>query len=189
MAVFSKAFSTTMGHEGGYANNKLDTGGETYKGIARRHNPSWKGWPIIDAIQPHTAVNINKVAGANAALQEQVKAFYLVNYWNINRLTDLLDQQLAENVFDFGVNAGTVKGAKTLQQAHNNLSSCGDLTVDGVIGPKTIAAVNLLSPQKLHGEYNRLKKAHYDGIIERNPSQAVFRNSWYSRIKPYKNLA
>lgn len=186
MADFKIAYKDTMQVEGGYANNKLDTGGETYKGISRKHNPSWKGWPIIDAIKPHTATEINRQGVSNAYLQELVKAFYLTNYWNINRLGEITDQQLANNVFDFGVNAGTKVAAKMLQKAYNIAIEPKDLVVDGIIGKGSLAAINEVPSRKVYDAFNDLRKEFYDGIIARNPSQAVFRKSWYSRIKPYK---
>lgn len=30
-------------HEGGYSNDPIDLGGETYKGIARNAHPNWQG--------------------------------------------------------------------------------------------------------------------------------------------------
>ena len=41
MAEFSEAFTQTAAHEGGYSNDPLDRGGETYRGIARVHHPDW----------------------------------------------------------------------------------------------------------------------------------------------------
>lgn len=188
MASFDKAFDLTMGHEGGYANNPKDRGGETYKGIARKYWPKWSGWAILDAIKPHTAVNINKVAGSNQPLQTAIKQFYKQNFWDNIDLTNVQDQQLANNVFDFGVNGGTGRAARFLQMAANKVSTCEDIAVDGAIGPKTMALVNQLNAKAVYDAYNTLKKAHYDSEIENNPSQIVFKNSWYSRIKPYKEV-
>jgi len=184
MAKFSEAYAETMSAEGGYAFNPADKGGETYKGIARKYNPTWKGWPILDAIKPHTPANINKVAGSNPTLQEYVKAFYHVNYWDINKLGDIIDQQLANNVFDFGVNAGTKTAAKMLQRAYNYVTT--ELTVDGIIGSKTMIAINGASAEVIYNKFNDFRRQFYDAIIARDPSQAQFRKSWYSRIKPHK---
>ena len=48
MAIFNSAFQITMGNEGGYANNPADSGGETYKGIAKNYWPNWEGWTAVD---------------------------------------------------------------------------------------------------------------------------------------------
>lgn len=188
MASFDKAFDLTMGHEGGYANNPKDRGGETYKGIARKYWPKWDGWAILDKITPHTAANINKVAGNNTSLQSAIRSFYKKNFWDTINLSGIQDQQLSNNVFDFGVNGGTGRAARFLQISANKVSTCEDVVVDGSIGPKTTTLVNTLNAKAVYDAYNVLKKAHYDSEIDNNPSQIVFKNSWYSRIKPYKEL-
>lgn len=40
MADFQESFRIAMGHEGGYSKDPDDAGGETYKGISRKFNPS-----------------------------------------------------------------------------------------------------------------------------------------------------
>ena len=40
MANFSDAYALTSAHEGGYVNDPVDRGGETYRGIARRYFPN-----------------------------------------------------------------------------------------------------------------------------------------------------
>jgi lysozyme family protein len=44
------SFEDTMKHveemEGGWANNPADSGGETFRGIARNFHKSWPGWAI-----------------------------------------------------------------------------------------------------------------------------------------------
>lgn len=51
MADFNKAHLEVMGNEGGYANNPADSGGETYKGIARKFHPAWPGWKMVDDLK------------------------------------------------------------------------------------------------------------------------------------------
>lgn len=187
MANFEIAYNHTANNEGGYANHPNDTGGETYKGISRNNWPKWSGWTIIDTIKAahgKTAKVINQFAGASPTLQAKVKEFYSINFWYPLNLQLINDQQLANNVYDFGVNAGTAKAGKFLQQAANSI--CGGLIVDGQVGNATLSQVNKLDSKGVYTAFNTLRKAFYDGIIKNNPSQAVFRASWYSRIIPYK---
>ncbi len=51
MAIFDAAFEKTAAIEGGYVFDPDDAGGETYKGISRRFNPSWGGWDKIDEVK------------------------------------------------------------------------------------------------------------------------------------------
>lgn len=187
MADFEKAYSHTAKNEGLYANNKADTGGETYMGISRNNWPKWGGWPIIDGIKKQygtSASIINRYGSSNATLMAKVKEFYKTNFWYPLNLQLFTDQQLANNVYDFGVNAGIGRAAKFLQQAINSI--CGSVTVDGDIGNQTITSLSKLNQKQVYDAFNSLRKGFYDGIIRNNPSQAQFRNSWYSRIIPYK---
>lgn len=182
MAVFDLAYQHTARNEGGYANNPKDKGGETYAGISRKNWPNWGGWRFIDGIkQQHgtTADIINKYAGASEIVQSLVKEFYKTNFWYPLGLSMVNDQQLANNVYDFAVNAGVTTSAKRLQRA-------AGVRDDGIIGNQTLRAVNALPANHVYDTFNGLRKAYYDNIIAKNPSQAVFKNSWYSRIIPYR---
>lgn len=189
MADFNIAFKHTAKNEGLYANNPDDRGKETYSGIARNYWGAWKGWAQIDTIKKNfgtDAKTINTHAGSNPVLQAQVQEFYKANFWYPNNLQLLSDQQLANNVYDFGVNAGIGASGKRLQMAANTLGC--NLAIDGQVGNKTIADVNKLDANAVYNAFNTERKKYYDNIIAKNPSQKQFRNSWYSRITPYQNL-
>lgn len=187
MADFNTSYKHTSENEGGYANNPADNGGETYMGIARKFWPTWKGWKLIDLIKQQygtSAAIINKHAGSSQIIQSLVAEFYKTNFWYPNNLHLINDQQLANNVYDFGVNAGIGTAAKRIQRAANSV--CGNLVVDGKVGNATVLAINKLDGKAVYDAFNIERKAYYDNIIANNPSQAQFRKSWYSRIIPYQ---
>lgn len=181
MARFDEAFKITERNEGGYANNPADNGGETYAGVARKFWPNWSGWGIIDAAKKinKSAKHINQYAKANG-IDAHVGKFYKTNFWDANKLDLFNDQQLANNVYDFGVNSGVIKAAKVLQQALK-------IKDDGIVGNQTIAAVNASNVKDLHNTYNGARIEFYNRIAQ-NPGQSQFLRSWLSRIKPYKNI-
>lgn len=190
MADFNKAFEITMGHEGGYANNPNDNGGETYKGVARKFWPKWEGWKAIDAIKSKygaSAAIINKHAGTDAALQKAIKSFYKTNFWDVYSLDKVNDQAIAEEMFDTGVNMGIKVEAEFLQRALNLTNNNGklfkDLFVDGDIGPITLGVLNNHPNKKLVLKIlNVMQGARYIDIAERNKTQEMFINSWFSRV-------
>jgi len=187
MADFSKAHREVMGNEGGYANNPADTGGETYKGIARKHHPSWAGWVFIDKAkktvtkQPAYGTSswrewvrqFNAVLQCDNTLQGWVLSFYRANFWDANRCGDVVDQRVATWLYDHVVNAGG-RGAKWMQEA-------AGVKADGAIGPKSIAAINAADPAQLLQEaedvaaFYRLDRAVADA------SQIQFLPSWLRR--------
>lgn len=180
MAKFEIAEAITGRNEGGYANNPADTGGETYAGIARKHWPNWRGWGIIDQIKNSygtAAATINRQAQLNPSLTIMISEFYKKNFWDVNRLDDFYDQQIANTVYDFGVNSGTGRAAKYLQSAVG-------VTQDGKIGPKTIAEVNRLDSSVIYGKYNAARETFYKSIAIGN--QAQFLKSWLRRLKKYQ---
>ncbi len=79
---------------------------------------------------------------------------------------------------------GTGEGAKLLQTAIDTFPN-QSITIDKKVGPKTIEAANTLDSEKLYNVINHLRTAHYEAILVHNPSDAGFKNSWMSRIKPY----
>ena len=193
MADFEKAIIKTLEHEGLYSVDPIDKGGETYKGIARRMHPNWAGWKIIDSYKTMSNFPKNTVSDPN--LQKAVKSFYKDNFWDINFLDQMPSQYVAEELFDTGVNMGTYRAAKFLQEALNVLNNNGklynDLSVDGKVGPNTIRAVNLCINNKgdsyLYKVLNILQGSFYIDIIRRDPSQEKFAYGWLSRVE-FKKL-
>lgn len=190
MAKFEIAESITGRNEGGYANDPADKGGETYAGVARNYWPNWQGWKIIDNIKFDLRVNsvvtasrINKAAKANSVLTGLISKFYKQNFWDVNKLDQINDQQLANTVYDFGVNSGTGRAANFLQQSINSQVSL-DIIVDGNIGPVTISKANSVDPALLHASFNKRREDFYRSIAK--GSQAKFLSNWLSRLKKYK---
>lgn len=190
MADFNKAFLITMGHEGGYANHPADRGGETYKGVARRFWPNWAGWKAIDNIKAKHGSNaeiINRHAEKDVVLQNAIRAFYKANFWDVYNLDGVNNQEIAEEMFDTGVNIGVPVQSRLLQRALNlanqNQRLYKDLVIDGKIGPVTLGVLNRHPNQKLVLKIlNVLQGARYIDIAEKNPTQEVFINSWFSRV-------
>jgi hypothetical protein len=99
------------------------------------------------------------------ALQE----FYLAHFWTPVNLGGLESQDVANRVYDQGVNGGTNGAVRLLQAA---LSMLGHSVFnDGVIGPETIAAANACDPEALLAAYRTLRKRHYQSVYDANPDK------------------
>lgn len=139
---FERAFMETALAEGGYVNDPQDKGGETYKGIARKMHPDWKGWPLVDLIK-----RINGDFESNQNLQDAVKDFYRAEFWEKLRCDEIdqISEVVAEELFEAAVNCGPANGVRFLQRALNRCNVNGtlyaDITEDGIIGKGTIGAV------------------------------------------------
>ena len=165
MANFKPAFQQMIKREGGYRLHKVagDRGGQTYAGIARNHHPDWQGWAIIDKGELH-----------NDRLVPMVRGFYRVNYWQRIGGSDISHQHVAETLFDFAVNAGVVTAVKLAQAVVG-------VAPDGIVGPKTIAALTQADPEQFIAHYALAKIARYAKICTRDPSQKKFLLGWINR--------
>lgn len=113
---FDTAFERLIGHEGGYSNHPDDPGGETM-------------WGVTAAV-----ARANGYAGPMRSYpRELAKALYRSLYWDKVK-ADSMPFPVAFQVFDAAVNHGTGQAAKFLQRA-------AGVVDDGIIGPKTLAAV------------------------------------------------
>lgn len=142
MADFKQAHRLTLAIEGGYSNDKDDPGGETFKGIARNYHPTWEGWEIIDSIKNKPC--FPQCAMANDELTKLENSFYKKKFWDVMKLDYLVNQRVANELYDSGVNIGWRKVAKWFQEALNLLNrdqkDYNDLVVDGAIGNKSLEA-------------------------------------------------
>lgn len=190
MADFKQAYKKTMSVEGGLANHPADKGGLTYMGITVRDWPTWGGWVHINNARRQTGDTkvINRILAGNADLQAEVMKFYKREYWDVNKLDQIESQELAEELFDGGVNCGWKRAARWLQEALNltnlNGASYPDMTVDGIVGPITLnRANNHKRPTLLLIILKALRGERYLEIMRNDPTQEVFANSWFSRLE------
>jgi len=172
MANFDEALEETLKAEGGYVFDKDDPGGETYKGIARTRNPKWSGWTTIDILRNKR--NFPSNLDNDPQLQQQVKDLYQVNYWDRVRGDDIDNQDVAESIFDFAVNAGPATSAKLAQ-----------ITVgakaDGVIGPQTLAKINADDVRAFLAVFTLSKIGRYVNICEKRRESRKYFFGWVRR--------
>lgn len=157
---FITAVNVVLKDEGGYVWDKNDSGGETNYGISKRSYPN---------------VDIKNLT------RDQAIAIYYKDFWCTGPYGGIASSALACKVFNTSVNAGQSRAIKLLQQAAN--AQGAHLTVDGVAGPKTIAAINAMYAPAVLASYREAQEAFYLAIIAKDPSQAKFKNGWIKRAR------
>lgn len=172
MANFEKAFELTMKAEGGYVNDPDDPGGETYMGIARSRNAKWQGWITIDLLKHKS--DFPKNMDNNEELQRKVKEFYEANYWDKVRGDDIVDQDIAESIFDFAVNGGARTSSKLAQIAV-------EAEPDGVIGPNTLKKINAEDKKTFLAVFALAKIGRYVKIVEGRKESRKYFYGWVRR--------
>jgi lysozyme family protein len=178
VSEFLPALAFTLPQEGGYANDPVDAGGETYRGVARNKHPEWEGWPIVDDLKAWPGFPHN-LAG-NAEIQDMVVKFYQRSFWN-PLLAQIKDQAIANKIFDLGVNEGQKEITLITQRACND---CGQETeVDGKLGSATIKSINAADPDQLMKAIKINANLFYDQIEKSHPSwKKRFDHNWRKRV-------
>jgi len=167
---FEKALGHVLAYEGGYVNHPNDKGGETNYGItiavARKHG--YDG-PMKD-IPMHV-----------------VRKIYKIGYWDTQSLDAVAatHPEIADEMFECGVNCGTRTSATFLQRALNLMTKAA-LKTDGKIGPASLNALAQIRTEAdkatLHKILNVLQGARYIFLAEENPTQKAFIRGWLTRV-------
>lgn len=190
MANFITAYNKTLHFEGGYSGNDPDDrGGETYAGISRKFHSEWEGWKVID-IHKNLPEFPSNVYG-HPLLTSMVHTFYKKEYWDVNKLDYVMSQNIANEVFDTGVNMGIRTAAKFLQYSLNVLNKKGKLwkniTVDGLIGNGTLKALNSCldyrGDEYLYKVMNILQGNLYIKIMLNREDQEKYAYGWLNRVQ------
>lgn len=162
---FEPILTNTLKLEGG---KTVDTGGVTNMGVTQ------------SAFDAYAQENNIPVKSVNDLKLGDVSKFYEEKYWKQPKISELPSEKVAALVFDYGVNAGTGTAVKSLQKIVGSKS-------DGVIGKKTLAAVNEYIAK--HGEQELAERIisdredHYVNLVNSNPDKyGRYFNGWMNRI-------
>ena len=160
--------------EGGYVDHPSDPGGRTKYGITE------------------------KVARANGYLghmrdlpRSTAYSIYYTRYVVAPNFDDVaaIDQKVAEELIDTGVNAGTDRAAKWFQEALNGLNERGkaypDIKVDGVVGSASIGAFRAFKARRgktatliMLRALDAYQGYHYLTLARDNSKFEDFLNGW-----------
>lgn len=172
-------FNSILGKEGGYVNNPNDKGGPT-------------NWGITQAV-----ARAHGYSGDMKSLtRDQALKILEADYWYGPRFNQIAEvsSEIAVELADTGVNMGPSVAAKFLQRSLNVFNRQGklypDITADGQIGPRTIAALNAyLAYRKGSGlkvmlkALNSLQGARYIELSESRPANEEFTFGWFERVE------
>ena len=161
---FEQSLVYVINSEGGYSNSPADPGGCTNLGVTQRTWEDWVGHPVTEA-------------DMRALGPEDVIALYKVRYWKAVR-GDELPRGVDYAVFDIAVNSGPKRAIKILQRV-------AGADVDGVIGPKTLAAAAECDPKELILSICRARMMYLINI----PEYTTFGKGWTRRVNDVQTRA
>jgi lysozyme family protein len=166
MSRFETCLEFILAREGGYVNHPADRGGPTNKGITQK---------TYDDYRTRRSLGRMPVVSISG---EEIADIYRTQYWQ-RAACDNLPEPVDMVIFDAAVNSGPKQAVKWLQRIVGTVQ-------DGAAGPNTLKAVEAYAAQ--HGakalakDVIALREMFYDEIVDRDPSQAVFKRGWDSRM-------
>ena len=153
-------------HEGGFVNDPLDRGGATNKGVTIA---VWKAQGYDKDGDGDIDVADLKLISVEDATNIMKK-----NYWDRWKADQIKNQAIANTVVDWVWGSG-VWGIKIPQRILG-------VKDDGVVGAKTIEALNNQDPKKFLEKLYLARFSFLDGIVASNPSQKRFIKGWKNRM-------
>lgn len=155
---FLRAVETVLKHEGGYVHHPDDPGGETNWGISKR------SYPDLDI------KNLTR---------EQAIAIYKRDWWDRYKYGLINDVDVAAKVLDMSVNMGPAAAHRALQKSLSFLGA--NLVVDGILGPKTLEAVNGADPKRLLQVLRWQAAEYYFLLADHKAQNRTFLIGWLRR--------
>jgi lysozyme family protein len=177
MSLKNRVISKIITLEGGYVNDKEDSGGETKYGITKC---------------------IALFYGYKGSMRDLPKnrAFYIYRrrYWDSMRLDDIesiAGEVIVEELLDTAINMGVSRASEFLQRSLNALNNreknYKDLIVDRNIGDATLSALKSFIRSRetkgcvvLSKMLNSLQGAFYITLAERREKDEKFIYGWFS---------
>ena len=172
-----------VAREGGYVNDPDDPGGATKHGVTigtmRRLDMDLDGDGRVTA------------RDVTALERDQAVEIFLEHYYARPRIS-ALPEVLQASVFDMYVNAGA-NAVRILQRLLGEMDQ--PVAVDGVIGPKTIAAAKAAAaaaPDHIADAYGIARRNYYYSLADRRPRSRKFarrrdggKGGWITRAEEF----
>jgi lysozyme family protein len=158
------SFTAVLKHEGGFVNHPKDPGGMTNLGVTKA---AWEGY---------VSKTVDE-AFMRSLTPDVVKPFYKAMYWDKIK-GDQLPAGVDYAAYDLAVNSGVGRAAKYLQQI-------AGVTVDGVLGPKSMGAIRECDPEQM---VEALCNMRLD-FLKRLPTFDTFGKGWSIRVADVKAKA
>jgi lysozyme family protein len=154
-------------------NRVLDAEGEEYSNYPedRGHETKWGVTMPVLAEFRGCSVTVSQL---QALTREEAFEVFEHLYANRSGFLQIRDERVSAMLIDFAVNAGIGAATKALQGVLG-------VTVDGICGPVTVAAVNSWDGAALLKRLGLARQKFYVGLVKRDPSQVVFLEGWLNR--------
>ena len=190
MASIDNLIPFILKWEGGFVNDPTDRGGATNKGVTIA---TYEAYCKKKGLPRQTVKQLKNIPDAH--WREIVKTMY----WDKWHADDILSQKVANILVDW-VWASGIHGIKKPQALLG-------VKVDGIVGDKTLLAVNCADPEELFAAIYQERVKFINAIVARSVAayekkigrkatekevlkytQKRFKNGWLNRLRDLRNL-
>lgn len=180
MPDYRDAINKVLEHERGFVHHPNDRGGPTNWGVTQstydQYMTSVTGKPYRSTIE-----EIKKMPIGNAL------TIYKTLYWDKMQGDKIRKYSIATAIFDQAINRGVSSAVKQAQKVLKEKFSYPTISVDGVVGPQTLTALNTVDEKKFLDNYLQESISFYNKIVQNNPTQSVFLRGWLNRVESLRN--
>ena len=164
MADFDNYAPKLKRWEGGFANVAGDTGGATNCGVTLATFQMYYGEDMTEA-------DLRKMTEA------QWRRIMKGGFWD-KCLADMIhNQSVAELIVDWAINSGTAVLKK--------VQGIVGVKADGIVGPKTLRAINDYDARKLHYRVKAARLSWLIDCVERRSAAVKFFDGWINRVASF----
>ena len=160
---WTECLAQILKSEGGYVDDPRDNGGATNFGVTKKTYENWVGREVTKEDIKNLTI-------------DDVAPIYKERYWNRVRADELKDG-CDLLLFDLSVHSGPRRSVKIAQQTAGT-------TVDGLIGPKTIAAINAMDQTEFIKKFSENRLEFYKRI----EAWKHFENGFRNRVEKHRSL-
>jgi len=174
MASFNSFLPNLLKVEGGFQNHVLDRGNYNSGNelIGTNYGISAK------ALEAHIG-RAPTVQDMKTLSVQTAGDIYRRDYWNKINASQINSQAVANILADHAVNAGPKTAGKMVQRILNAQFN-SSLVVDGIVGRKTLAAINAQDPETLFNSIKQERQHYYNSL-----GNLTFLSGWLKRLNSF----
>jgi lysozyme family protein len=174
MANVNHLFPFILKWEGGFVNDPSDAGGATNKGVTIA---TWRQVGYDKTGDGSIDIQDLKQLTNDDVLNRVLKP----HYWDRWKADQIRSQKIADILVDWVWASGSY-GITIPQRVLG-------VTIDGVVGPKTLAALNDRNPDEFFEILYRERIDYIERICQTRPQNNRFRRGWLNRLEDLKHYS